>query len=288
HESLAGRKRIFFLPTVTLREFINFKTEYKYETRLKEYFEIEPECYDLFLEYLNFGGYPRVVLEETFSEKLAIIHEIYTSYVEKDLSYWLKIEKPEVFTNLLKILSHQAGKLTSLTELSNTLGVSIPTLKNYLYYAEKTYILKKITPFFRNIKKELTKTPVYYFYDLGLRNFSAGVFGKIETFAEVGFIFQNLVLLLLEEKFGETGATIYYWRSKDGAEVDFVVDLKKEVIPVEVKASFLKKPTISRSLRSFIKRYNPKEAWIVNLSLKEEVKAGETSVKIFPIWEFLI
>ena len=47
-----------------------------------------------------------MVLENTFSEKLALIHEIYTSYVEKDLSYWLRIEKPEVFTGLLKIISY--------------------------------------------------------------------------------------------------------------------------------------------------------------------------------------
>ncbi len=287
HESLAGRKRLFPLSTVTLREFLNFKTGYKYEDRLKEHLEIEPRSYELLLEYLNFGGYPRVILEETFSEKLAIIQEIYTSYVEKDLSYWLKIEKIQAFTYLLRVLSHQAGRLISFTELSNTLGISLPTLKNYLYYAEKTYILKKVTPFFRNIKKELTRTPVYYFSDLGLRNYSAGVFGKIETFSEAGFLFQNLVLLLLEEKFAETGATIHYWRSKDGAEVDFVVDLKREVLPVKVKASFLKKPAVSRSLRSFIKKYAPREAWLVNLSLKEEIKVNETLLKIFPVWDLL-
>jgi len=288
HESLAGRKRIFFLSTVSLKEFINFKTGYKYGNHLKEFFEIHSDSYELILEYLNFGGYPRVVLEDTFSEKLAVIHEIYTSYVEKDLSYWLKIEKPEVFTSLLKILSHQSGKLTSFTELSNTLGISVPTLKTYLYYAEKTYILKKVSPFFRNIKKELTKTPVYYFCDLGLRNFSAGVFGKIEDFSEAGFPFQNLVMLLLEERFGETGGVLHYWRSKDGAEVDFVIDFKKEIVPVEVKASFLKKSAISRSLRSFIKKYAPKEAWIVNLSLKKEVKIDKTLIKIFPIWKLLV
>ncbi len=288
YESLAGRKRIFFLSTVSLKEFINFKTGYKYENHLKGYFEIDPNSYELVLEYLNFGGYPRVVLEDTFSEKLALIHEIYTSYVEKDLSYWLKIEKPEVFTSLLKIISHQAGRLTSFIELSNTLGISVPTLKTYLYYAEKTYILKKIIPFFRNIKKELTKMQVYYFYDLGLRNFSAGVFGKIEDFSEAGFPFQNLIMLLLEERFGETGSTIHYWRSKDGAEVDFVIDFKKEILPVEVKASFLKKPSISRSLRSFIKKYAPKETWVVNLSLREEIKINKTLIKIFPIWELLV
>ncbi len=123
---------------------------------------------------------------------------------------------------------------------------------------------------------------------MGLRNFSAGVFGKIEDFSEAGFPFQNLVMLLLEERFGETGGVLHYWRSKDGAEVDFVIDFKKEIVPVEVKTSFLKKSAISRSLRSFIKKYAPKEAWIVNLSLKKEVKIDKTLIKIFPIWELLV
>ncbi len=287
HESLAGRKRLFPLSTITLKEFLNFKTYYKYETTLKDYLELHSETYDLLLEYLNFGGYPKVVLEESFSEKLATIQEIYASYVEKDLSYWLKIEKPEAFTQILKILAHQSGKLLSLSELSNTLGISQSTLKNYLYYAEKTYILKKLTPFFRNVKKELTKTPVYYFSDLGLMNFIAGNFGKIESFETAGFLVQNLVLLLLEEKFKDTGALLHYWRSKDGAEVDFVIDLRTEVIPVEVKASFLKHPTLPRSLRSFIKRYKPHQAWLINLSLKSEEKVENTVVKILPIWELL-
>ena len=70
HESLTGRKRIFELNTVSLKEFIDFKTEYKYEDRLSKFFQInKAEGLSLFMEYLNFGGYPRVILEDTFEEK---------------------------------------------------------------------------------------------------------------------------------------------------------------------------------------------------------------------------
>jgi len=93
HESLAGRKRIFELSTVSFREFVNFSTDYKYEENLDDFFALEKEKTELlFLDYINFGGYPRVVTEKVFSEKMETINEIYRSYIEKDISYLLKIE----------------------------------------------------------------------------------------------------------------------------------------------------------------------------------------------------
>src|SRR3989339_1516051 len=82
HESLAGRKRIFELNTVSFEELVNFKTEYKYKDKLSDFLKIEKNRRKTLLdEYMNFGGYPRVVLAETESEKLKIIEEIYQSYV---------------------------------------------------------------------------------------------------------------------------------------------------------------------------------------------------------------
>lgn len=70
HESLAGRKKIFELGTVSFDEFVNFKTDYKYENKLADFFALEKEKTLSFLtEYLNFGGYPRVILEPRFAEK---------------------------------------------------------------------------------------------------------------------------------------------------------------------------------------------------------------------------
>jgi len=94
HESLVGRKRIFELAPVSFEEFVNFKTDYRYQGKIKDYFEIEKEATENFLkEYLNFGGYPRVVLEEEKDEKRKIIDEIFHSYLEKDISYLLKIKR---------------------------------------------------------------------------------------------------------------------------------------------------------------------------------------------------
>jgi len=288
HESLAGRKRMFELHTVSLKEFINYKTGYKYEDRLDEYFRIKkPEGLALLMEYLNFGGYPRVILEDTLKEKLKITDEIYSSYIEKDISYLLRVERIDAFGNLIRLLAGQIGNLVNINELSSTLGISVQTVKNYLAYAEKTFVVKRVTPYHRNIRKEISKSPVLYFNDLGLRNFSSGQFGRHTMFSEMGFLFQNLVYRLLIEKTKDNDCTLHFWRTKDRAEVDFIIDKGIEVIPVEVKCRQMKDKAIARSLRSFISKYSPKEAWVVNIGLKDEEMIGKTKVKFFPVFDLI-
>jgi len=164
HESLAGRKRIFELTTLTFEEFVNYKTNYKYEDKLEEFFVLEKERTKRLLEeYLNFGGYPRVVLEETIEEKRGVIEELYQSYLERDIVYLLGVQKTESFTALVKVMASQIGSPVNVSELSNTLGLSVATINNYLWYMQKTYLLNKITPFFKNIRKKITKSQVFTF-----------------------------------------------------------------------------------------------------------------------------
>ena len=289
HESLAGRKRIFELTTVSFREFINYKTNYKYEGRLMDFFSIDKERgYNLLMEYLNFGGYPRVVLEDTLSEKLRLINEIYQSYIERDISYLLNVHKTDAFTNLVKLLSSQIGRIVNYTEISSTLGLSFQTVKEYMWYLEKTFIVQKVTPYFKNVRKEISKSPIYYFYDIGLRNFAVGSFGHIEN---IGFVFQNFIYNILKEKIKWGPSKVCFWRTKDKSEVDFVVDYGRGVLPIEVKYQKMKIPKITKSLRSFIKRYQPERALIVNLELETEMKLDKTVILFIPFfrlleWEF--
>jgi predicted AAA+ superfamily ATPase len=286
HESLAGRKRIFQLPTLSFEEFVNYKTDYRYKNSLRDFFKIEPrKTVELLEQYLNFGGYPRVALEAELIEKARIIDEIYRSYLERDISYLLRIEKTEAFSSLVKILASQTGRMVNYSELSATLGISVQTVKNYIWYAEKTFIFQRISPYFRNMRKEITKVPVIYFYDLGLMNYSIGMFGNINTSRETGFVFQNLVWRLLQEKYLFSPAEIHYWRTTDKAEVDFVITPGQRIIPVEVKYKNLKRPEIGRSLRSFIQKYHPEKAYIVNLSLREITRINQTDVIFIPFWD---
>jgi len=285
HESLVGRKRLFELSTLSFEEFVNYKTDYKYEDKLSEFFLLETSKSNLLLEeYLKFGGYPRVTLEDKFSEKLKLLNEIYQSYIERDISYLLKVQKTEAFSNLVKIISSQIGKLTNFSELSSALGISYKTVKEYLWYLEKTFIIHRIPPYFRNVRKEITKSPIFYFHDLGLRNFAINAF---ESLQDKGFLFQNLIFNILREKIEMASSKICFWRSKNMAEVDFIVDSGRVLIPIEVKYRNLNQPKISRSLRSFIKRYKSKHSYIVNLSFDKIVEVSSCKIHFVPFYRIM-
>lgn len=283
HESLVGRKRLFELDTLTFEEYVNFKTGEKYDGNLESFLEIEKERAALLLnEYMNFGGYPRVVLENTIEEKRKTIDEIYRSYMEKDIAYFLKVEKLEAFRMLVRILAGQIGGLINFSELANTTGVSVPTIKNYLHYAEATFVLRRVTPHFTNIRKEISKSPVVYFCDLGLRNYSLGKFGHLYEPGDLGDVFENFMCNLLRDKLRFSGCSLHYWRTKDRAEVDFIVRCGGMAIPFEIKFKRSKKLNVERSMRNFIDRYRPPTAYIVSPDFEDSVQIGETNVLFIP------
>ncbi len=285
HESLAGRKQIFELSTLSFEEFVNYKTNYRYQEKLNLLFELEPEKTDVFLEeYLNLGGYPRVVIAENLTEKRMVIDEIYQSYIMRDIGYLLQVQKIDSYSKLIRALAAQIGNSVSYNELAKTVGISLPTVSNYLWYGEKTFILRKLTPFFSNPRKEITKSPLYYFYDLGFRNYALGLFGQLSRKDDYGFIFENMVLNIILDNIRYTGATVHYWRTKDGAEVDFVINYGDRLLPIEVKYKRLEKPYISRSFNNFIVKYKPSDAILVNLSIEIEENIGDTRVNYIPFY----
>jgi len=285
NEALTGRKHLIEMSPVTFSEFVNYKTNYKYTKRLKQYFKVEKEQTELFLkEYLVFGGYPAVVTEETILRKKEIMNEVFRSYITKDVSFLLDVKFPDKFVKLIQLLAVQSGSMLNYSQLAQDNSLSVETLKTYLWYAEQTFIISIVKPYFTNAKKEITKSPNIYFNDLGMLNFSKFNFGTNQT---DGMLFQNFIYLLLKQKYEKGLNKINFWRTKDKAEVDFVVQSKTGVIPVEVKYSELRKTTVSRSFRSFLKKYSPKTAYIVNLSLDTEIEIENTNIKFIPYWKLV-
>ena len=105
--------------------------------------------------------------------------------------------------------------------------------------------------------------------------------------SEIGFVFQNFVFNVVRDKLIHSPARVHFWKTTDGAEVDFVIDLRRGLIPIEVKLAALKKATIPRSLRSFISQYNPPKSYIINMALKEIVKIEKTKVYFIPFFELM-
>jgi predicted AAA+ superfamily ATPase len=288
HESLVGRKRLFELPTLTFAEFVNDRTGYRYGDRLQQFFQVEKDrSEELLMEYLNFGGYPRVVTQARLEDKRRTLDEIYRSYLERDIVALLRVEKPEAFSRMIRLVAHQIGQIVNYSELATLLNISVPTLKSYLWNGEKTFVLKTVSPFFTNPRKELTKSPVLYFYDLGLRNYIGGVHATLRGGANLGPLFQNFIWRLLWEQTRFQPTTLHFWRTKDKAEVDFVLETGSTVVPIEVKCQHMGQPRIGRALRSFISAYQPHQAWVVNLDLSAQMQINTTQVRILPYYQLM-
>lgn len=288
-ESMLGRKRVYEVYPLSLREFVDFRTGYRYSDRLPDFFSLEKSrSEDLLLEYLNYGGYPRLVLETEAREKLRVMDEIYQGYITRDIAYLLNVGKIDAYGQLIKTLADQAGKILNYSELAATLGISVPTVKNYCWYAEETYILRCITPFFRNVRSEISKSPSVYFSDLGFRNHALGSLGRVQRPDDLGFAFQNLVYLILREKLRWSGASIHFWRTKSKAEIDFVIDTGGSVLPVEAKYKEPARPSPPRALEGFAKKYRPARCLVVNRSLTAAARLRDTEVRFLTIWDLLL
>lgn len=288
-ESLAGRKQMFEMKPVSFKEFLHYKTNYKYIDKFKllvsnKDARLEP----LFEEYLKFGGYPRVILSETLERKRIEMQEIYQSYLEKDIVQLLNVKKSQAFGKLLTILSNQIGDKVNINEISNTLGLDKETVSKYLWYLEKTFIVDPCLPFYTNIRSELIKMPVFYFVDNGMRNYALNRFNSFDLSLEGGHLFENFVFNYLSSKYYSSLPDINYWRTKDGAEVDFILRPGQVIVPVDVKYRKFKKTTLGKSFHSFISKYSPSFGYLLNLSLNEEIEAGKTHIVFRGFPEFLI
>lgn len=288
-ESMAGRKRMFAIDPISFKEFINFRTEYKYEDRLGEFFALEKDKTQRFLEeYMVFGGYPQVILSDTVWKKQSTMEEIYKSYIEQDIKKLLNIEKEEAFTNLLKVIASQIGSLVNTSELSSTIGIADKTVQHYLWYLEKTFIIKKVSPYYQNVRSEISKSPVYYFYDVGLRNFLLGLFGLPRIPQPLsGHLFENLIFNMLREQFVLAPTQIHFWRTRDKAEVDFILVTGLEAVPLEAKHKRISKLEVPRSFRSFLRKYKPKKAYLIHLGDKQETVIDKTRVYALPFYALL-
>lgn len=212
-ESLAGRKKIFELFPLDFGEFLVFKNvAFKEESffdsefsgaeyeRLRAYYE----------EYIEFGGFPEVVLTEIEADKKDILSDIISSYVNIDIKSLADFRKDKNIYNLIKMLAGRAGARLDYAKLSRLVGVSRHTVSNYVDFFEKTYLIARASVFTKNPDREIVKAQKIYFSDNGILNILADLNG--------GAKFENAVFCQLRHK-----GDIRYYSTKSGREIDFVL-----------------------------------------------------------------
>ncbi|GAB4243274.1 MAG: ATP-binding protein [Saprospiraceae bacterium] len=227
-DSLAGRKRVFTLNPLSFYEMLSFREadaligELKLMNARDGYTSLYlPDLQRYFYQYLVYGGYPAVVLEEDEKGKEFLLNELKNAYVKRDLME-SGVSMESKFYLLFQLLADQLGNLLNKHELAKTVQVDNKTIDNYLYVLEKCFHIQLVKPFFRNVRKELTKMPKVFFNDSGLRNSLLNRFGPVDLRSDKG--------ALLEQYYFSQLRTLYqsdqlkFWRTADGNEIDFIVE----------------------------------------------------------------
>lgn len=233
-------------------------------------------------KHILYGCYPQIILQEM---PRILLSELYRSYISKDIVEFLKIGKPIVFEKLMTLLAHSSGQLLNYQKLSSDCLVSGVTAKHYIDILEQTYIIKTILPWSNNKRNEVTSNPKCYYLDNGFRNQALGNFSSIESRQDLGLLIESAVFQEIYKHKTQhfLDYQIYFWRTKSGAEVDFVLKQNAECfLPVEIKYQNFKQPKISRSLRSFINNFQPKQAVIITKNYSEKINVESTEILFIP------
>ena len=238
-DSLAGRKRIFWLKPCNFDEYLalrgkeelmqeiaEIRSNHRYKTIHIELLRQEWE------NFMLFGGYPAVITETDREEKILRLADIRDSYLKRDILE-SGVQNQTAFYNLFRLLASQTGNLLNTNELSSTLRIDNATVANYLYIMQKCFHIALVKPFFQNIRKELTKMPKVYLFDNGMRNILLNNFQPFENRIDKGMIWENTVFRLLYEKYNLD--ELLFWRTADGNEVDFVLPTVENPQAIECK-----------------------------------------------------
>ncbi len=224
-EPLTGRKIEFNLYPLSTSELLAHNTPLEI-TRSLEY-------------RLRYGMYPGILSVDDPSDALS---EIARSYLYKDILEFQSVKNPELLQKLLQALALQIGCEVSYNELGTLLGIDKATVARYLALLEQGYVIYHLSPFSRNLRKELGKQRKVYFYDLGIRNALINNFNPLALRQDVGALWENFFISeRLKSVFNQhRHPNMYFWRTYDGQEIDYLEEEGGKLIGFECKWGFEK------------------------------------------------
>lgn len=216
-ESLAGRKIIFELFPLNFSEFLVFKQVKRNERHSfsemaagKNIISHE-KLVSYYDEFMKFGGFPSVVLEENQERKQQMLSEIFTSYFEKDAKNLADFKDMSKLRDLILLLVPRVGSRIEVEKLAKTLSVARSTIYGYLSFLEQTYFITLLPKFSTNIDRQAAGSKKLFLCDLGLIN----VLGK----ASQGQLFEQSVF----QNF-RNNKNLTYYNKEGGNEIDFILD----------------------------------------------------------------
>lgn len=238
--------------------------------------------------YLIVGGYPEFLEEKEYSKIGEAIRDKIKLIFFKDIVRYFKIRNPKVLEDLFKLLAKSSGDCINLVKTASILDIQRPTLKDYLKYLTKAYLIKSSEFYSASRKTRIRKQNKIYVLDAGIRNGisdfldeellkdEAGL-GKIVE----GILFDHLTRLKFNLEPGPE-PDIFYWRNKK--EIDFVMEIKRKPIPIECKYRRTLPEETILEIQEFMKEYKSPFGIVIT---KELYKSEEGIIRI-PFWLFLL
>lgn len=236
------------------------------------------------------GGMPEVALNKNANIDLWFSSYLQT-YLERDVRQLRQLGDLGDFQRFLQLLAAFNGQAMNLSSLSRDLGVAVNTVKAWLSVLEASGQIIFVKPFYLNKGKRIIKSPKIYFLDTGLLCYLSGITSPEQIFkgSMSGQLFETVVAGEIVRSFYNKGKIprIFWWRTSYGEEVDFIVEDKGKILPVEVKTSSAVNRQMAKGLISFRDLFSDKidKALLINLS-KEKVKLGEKVISM-PFMDFI-
>ena len=213
-------------------------------------------------DLIIYGAYPEVLNASSSDDKKEYLISIRDSYLLKDILELESIKNPSKLSDLLKLLAFQIGQEVSLNELSNSLGIARQSVERYLDLLEKTFIIKKVGGFSRNLRKEVVKTARYFFWDNGIRNAIINNFNLPLQRNDVGMLWENFLFMerLKTKSYKRIFSNDYFWRTYDQQEVDLVEDRDGKLYAYEFKW----KPRNAKAPKAWADAYPDSEFQVIS------------------------
>jgi hypothetical protein len=188
-------------------------------------------------DYLIYGTYPEVLNAENYDARKEYLITLRNSYLFKDILAIDSIRNSDKMIDLLKLIAFQIGNEVSLNELSRSLGIAKQTVERYLSMLEKTFIIFRVGGYSSNLRKEITKTSRYYFWDNGVRNALINNFNDTSSRMDLGMLWENFCYVerFKRQSYRKQYSNNYFWRTYDRQEIDLIEERDGRLFGFEFK-----------------------------------------------------
>jgi predicted AAA+ superfamily ATPase len=213
------------------------------------------EARSMLERWLVWGGYPAIVTTENPVLREKLLGELVGSYLYKDILELEGVRRSEKIVDLLRLLAFQIGHEVSIAELATSLALNRQTVDRYLDLLEKVFVVFRVGGFSRNLRKEVTKNPRYYFYDNGVRNSLIQNFNPLSLRDDVGPLWENFLTIERRKANQTAGRSVntYFWRTYDQKEIDCVEEHGGKLYGYEFKWHESEMRRVTR--REFLEAY---------------------------------